>query len=597
MSLALIQESAKEVRRLAIAGSSLAVGDFRLKKLIPPLEQAGAKVPVFAQVAKAIGDVVNGKEADSAANLLNLSTLLNAILYTQGQTNADGELRELEVFPSNSVSTRTSARVLKPIVHALTSTGGGRFETVKSAVERNAFNDLRLIDPAIQALGDVYPELADLVAEKILPGFGPGIVPLLKSGLDLKGKKQDARRLQIMQQLDPAGTLPLCKTALEDGSVEVKATAIACLGKHEDCLPLVLEQANAKNKQLRAAALEALAEHDRPEVTKLFTELVKGKALDILAGPFRKLENKQVLKSLLGEGKQSFDALLKGDEDQFVRYWEVLTVLGGRKDGEIEEFLLECFSQPDKFAKVKSPKKSIVTHSDLTVRLVELLYEIGTPKTLEAVLAKRDVLPLSAFHQVLQSALRTWAPDKVFTEFSPLLEQRKGAGKEKSELLERVFYASSHGRGAALLNRYVPEDDETEDALTITLDARWLDAAIKADRPESVCSLARPGHKGVVTYLLKLVEGKNKLRLGLVIEALARCQYPKLTDLYLELVAKATKGSKRWDYDLQQLIETARYLPPTDLPRLEEFAGKLDQNYQDHFLEAIAPLRPTTQPN
>src|SRR3989449_540413 len=131
MSLALIQESAKEVRRLAIAGSPLAVGDFRLKKLIAPLEEAGAKVPVFAQVAKAIGDLVNGNEADSAAHLLSLSTLLNAILYTQGQTGADGDYRELEMFASNCSSTKMTARVLKPLVEALTTAGGGRFETVK----------------------------------------------------------------------------------------------------------------------------------------------------------------------------------------------------------------------------------------------------------------------------------------------------------------------------------------------------------------------------------------------------------------------------------------------------------------------------------
>src|SRR5512144_209609 len=98
MSLALIQESAKEVRRLAIAGSSLAVGDFRLKKLIGPLEQAGAKVPVFGQVAKAMSELVNGKEADAAGRLLSLSTLLNAILYTQGETGAGGEFREIESF-------------------------------------------------------------------------------------------------------------------------------------------------------------------------------------------------------------------------------------------------------------------------------------------------------------------------------------------------------------------------------------------------------------------------------------------------------------------------------------------------------------------
>src|ERR1044071_5570661 len=142
MSLALIQESAKEVRRLAIAGSPLAVGDFRLKKLIPPLEQAGAKVPVFAQVAKSVSDLVTGKEADSAANLLSLSTLLNAILYTQGQAGADGDYRELETFATNCASTATPARVLKPLIQALTTTGSGRFETIKSACDRGALSDL-----------------------------------------------------------------------------------------------------------------------------------------------------------------------------------------------------------------------------------------------------------------------------------------------------------------------------------------------------------------------------------------------------------------------------------------------------------------------
>src|SRR5215213_8612852 len=116
MSLALIQESAKEVRRLAIAGSPLAIGDFRLKKLVAPLEQAGAKAPVFAQVGKAISDLVNGKEADSAAHLLQLSTLLNAILYTQGQSATDGDYREMEIFVTNCSSTKTPARVLKPLV-------------------------------------------------------------------------------------------------------------------------------------------------------------------------------------------------------------------------------------------------------------------------------------------------------------------------------------------------------------------------------------------------------------------------------------------------------------------------------------------------
>ncbi len=55
MSLALVTETAREVRRLAQAGSDLARGDFRLERLREPLAAAGAKVPVFAKLAEAIG--------------------------------------------------------------------------------------------------------------------------------------------------------------------------------------------------------------------------------------------------------------------------------------------------------------------------------------------------------------------------------------------------------------------------------------------------------------------------------------------------------------------------------------------------------------
>lgn len=600
MSLALIQESAKEARRLAIAGSPLAVGDFRLKKLIAPMEQAGAKVPVFAQVAKAIGDVVNGKEADSATNLLNLSTLLNAILYTQGQSGADGDYRELEAFATSCSSTRTPARVLKPLVQALTTTGGGRFEIVKSACEQGAFNDLRLIDPTIQALGDIYPELADLVVNKILPAYGPGIVPRLKATLDLKGKRSDARKLCLMHQLDPAGTLELCKTALEDGSPEVKAAAIACLGKHEDCLPLILEQVNAKNKLLRAAALEALAEHDRPEITKLFTELVQGKALDILAGPFRAIRNIQVLRALLDEGGKVFQLLLKGDDEQIPRFLEILDCLKVRKDAETEKFMLTCFDRCEKLPKFKAPKKSpfmvYVTGDDIADRMAWLLYEIGSPSALDAVLSKRDMLPPAAFTQVIYSALRTWAPEKVFQEFAPLLDQDKGSGKQKREVIQHIIRATRGGFDSFDLDAQ-PEVASLQSLAKVEWDPRWLDAAIKADQQTFVCCLARPGHKAALNYLLKSGESKKPSDAGFTVRALVRCQYPKVTEFFLALVAQRTKGAKHMDYELQLLLRNARHLPTADLPKLDAFAAKLDEKFVDHFLEALAPLRATNQSN
>jgi hypothetical protein len=595
MSLALIQESAKEVRRLAIAGSPLAVGDFRLKKLIPPLEQAGAKVPVFGQVAKAIGELVNGTEADSAARLLGLSTLLNAILYTQGVTGAEGDYRALEVFASGSPGTRTTARVLKPLIEAMTSTGSGRFEVVKSAVERGALSDLRLIEPAIRALDDIYPELADLIAEQVLPTYGPGIVPLLKQKLDLKGKKGDARRLRVVHRLDPATGIDLSKAALEDGSPEVKVSAIACLGEHEECLALVLEQTNAKNKLLRAAALEALAGHDRPEVTSLFTELLKGKTLDVLVQPFRAMRSRQVFNSLLEEGKRVFALLLKDEAESSARLLEILACLQERTDAEAEEFLLACFGQCEKIVKLKAAKGSDVSGADLVERLATLLYGLGSPRALEALLAKRAILPVTAFSQVFQSALRTWPPAKVYQEFAPLLQQQKGAGKQKVDAIERIVWTEFRGGPLAHYALEEIEEPGAQAAKKTEWDPRWLDAALKADLLVIVSCLARPGHKGVVAYLLKVLESKGRTESGLLIRTLARCQYPNLTDLFLEQVVKRTKNARYFDYDLQLLFESARYLPPTDLPRLEALAAKLDEKFVDQFLVALEPLRAAKQ--
>src|SRR5688572_17575987 len=96
MSIAVLSQVYDEVRRLAIAGSNLAAGDFRLKKLVPPLEASAAKAPVFGKVAQAITAAIDAPAKDSAAALLELSTLVSAILYTQGETGVEGKLEPIE---------------------------------------------------------------------------------------------------------------------------------------------------------------------------------------------------------------------------------------------------------------------------------------------------------------------------------------------------------------------------------------------------------------------------------------------------------------------------------------------------------------------
>ncbi len=251
MSIPVLIQTYDEVRRLAIAGSAVAPGDFRLKKLVPQLEQAGQKAPVFAKVGEAVKRLAESNEQTSAAALLELTTLVNAILYTQGETGIDGELVPIKSIELGQFKTQTSARVLKTLQEALTTTGSGRLEIIRDAYERGAFHDLRLIAPALAALDDTYAEIGDLVAHKILPLYGQAIVPELQATFDLKGRAGHVRRLLLMHRLDREGARPYVRRSFDEGSKEVRIAAIGCLGDSPDDLPFLLEQ--AKRRQRRCA--------------------------------------------------------------------------------------------------------------------------------------------------------------------------------------------------------------------------------------------------------------------------------------------------------------------------------------------------------
>ena len=119
---------------------------------------------------------------------------------------------------------------------------------------------MRLVKPAMDAIDDTYAEIADFIAKTVLPLYGKAILLDLKLSLDVKsGKGGHLLRLALMHQLDPSGTREIVKQALENGSKEIKIAAIECLGDWPDDLNYLLEQSSAKTKDVRRAALKALA--------------------------------------------------------------------------------------------------------------------------------------------------------------------------------------------------------------------------------------------------------------------------------------------------------------------------------------------------
>ncbi|HEX9059431.1 MAG TPA: hypothetical protein VF941_04565, partial [Clostridia bacterium] len=96
MSIALVFELNTELRRLFIAGSELAAGDFRLLKLLPQIKKSGEKSPVFQRVADSLEKLLTPETGKVAERLLELSSLTNAIVSTQGETGISGDMKEID---------------------------------------------------------------------------------------------------------------------------------------------------------------------------------------------------------------------------------------------------------------------------------------------------------------------------------------------------------------------------------------------------------------------------------------------------------------------------------------------------------------------
>ncbi len=116
-----------------------------------------------------------------------------------------------------------------------------------------------------------------------------------------------------------------------------------------------MEQANSKNKIVRAAGT---GEKHWPsmtglEIVKLFDDLIKGNAFDVLAryvSPRFAVVPCSV--SMLDEGKKLLKQVLRGDERQLGGVWEILGCLDQRsqnskKEIDVEQFVIDCFLQSE----------------------------------------------------------------------------------------------------------------------------------------------------------------------------------------------------------------------------------------------------------
>lgn len=619
MSVAVLTDVYDEMRRLAIAGSNLAGGDFRMKKLIPPLQKAGQKAPVFGKVADGIQKLVDSPPQASAEALLELSTLVSAILYTQGETGAEGKLEPIETTEFGLLPSTTSARMLKPLIEALTTSGSGRQEIIVDAHRRGAFQDLRLIGPALAAIDDDYAEIADFVADNVLPAYGKALYDDLKSSYDPKGKGGAVRRLRLMHRLDAETTRPMVEEALQSASPEVKIAAIECLEGCKDALPHLLGLVKAKAVRIRQAALRSIAKFGDDAVADALIQALSGEDLELASQPASRNPSPKLLKFLHEEAEKQFAALLTNKDKAAAktlpaRFYSLLGCFASRRDKETLALLTRLFERREEIGKLKGDRSG----QEINRRLAMLLVQSGAKPSQKLVVDSHETLAAEVLDVALLAAVRSRSPKEVHDLFSPYYlaktdPKKKGrdpAGLKREAVrgvLRRIAANSKRFRGSIFGEAYfdydvdldgLREPDKPAEDKDIDLDPRWLEAAVRTKDLELVHALAVPKNAAACNFLSAALDGllskKGELDFDVsnILETMIRIEHPKTTEHYVEALKKASQTKRSYyTYWIARLIPD---LPPAAAAPLESLLATMPEAMIDQIVPYLTELKTKT---
>jgi len=258
MAVSILFELNQELTRLFAAGSRLATGDPRLKKYSAPLKKYGERAPVFLKLAAMLDALVETDKEGSARKLIETEAFLLSVLSTQGDTSPPPEEKSAALCGEKPLApAKAGYRALLPLIGALSASGAGRMEMIKEAHENGVFGDPRLFKAAARSLGDKNFELAEYMAETVLPSMGEDVWPDLAFEYDQNGGAKDGRCLVAMHGIRGEGMLGLVEEAARDGSVAVKISAVRIMSgyeKYEETLRGMLDE----RKEVREEAEKAI---------------------------------------------------------------------------------------------------------------------------------------------------------------------------------------------------------------------------------------------------------------------------------------------------------------------------------------------------
>ena len=241
------------------AGVNLITEDFRLKRAAEAIAPFAKAAPVFQKIDQMVKKLISPVCPDRSMVLLDTLALLDAVLITQGQTGAAGTIESLGDHEEDAdffqYYTNINSRTLRPLVDAMTGTGGGRYNVIQETYNASPklFDDFRIRRLLVNCLGDSYAEIGNMAAQW-LKEKGSDIVPILKKDFDPKGKKEMVHRVEIIAEIAGAKENEFYLEQIPKSQKEVKEVLIESLRFEQGNADILLDLMKSEKGKAKASA-------------------------------------------------------------------------------------------------------------------------------------------------------------------------------------------------------------------------------------------------------------------------------------------------------------------------------------------------------
>ena len=277
-----LYELKNRLENVAIVGINLAKDDFRLKRAVEQLKEYSTAAKVFKQIYDMGNSLISTDDEDKCDLFLDLLALLDAVLCTQATTYSGVKPQEIKTIAKNKdYYKELHYSELSEVVTAFTGIGGGRLAVIINALKTSPemFDDFRLKSYMIKGLSDKYSEIVDTVTEE-LKKKNKDVIPLLKDGFDLQGKKEMVARLDIISSICKEAENDFYKYCIENGSKEIKEFAIGALIYDQNNTDYILNLTKTEKGKLKKKAFEALSYMNDDRAEKEWDKFFKKKPFE-----------------------------------------------------------------------------------------------------------------------------------------------------------------------------------------------------------------------------------------------------------------------------------------------------------------------------